>query len=189
MATGAHKHKKLGYRLFKDKYVSQVQVKPNVKTAHGVKFLVKAAVHASMKKQSCVVYVHLNQLNGEVVHANCACVAGKCGCCKRVAALLYLINDFIQLELSEVPDAHNYFNSGMFRDLMKQMSLFFWKTLNLRSLHLSKIIKRKQNMYVVVPVDIKRHTPHTTLCQGTKSRKSPKISTRTRTGRQSKLFK
>ena len=119
MATGAHKHKKLGYRLFKDKYVSQVQVKPNVKTAHGVKFLVKAAVHASMRKQSYVVYVHLNQLNGEVVHANCACVAGKCGCCKRVAALLYQIYDFIQLELSEVPDAHNYFNSGMFRDLMK----------------------------------------------------------------------
>ena len=58
MATGAHKHKKLGYRLFKDKYVTQVQVKPNVKTAHGVKFLVKAAVHASMKKQSYVVYVH-----------------------------------------------------------------------------------------------------------------------------------
>ena len=25
MATGAHKHKKLGYRLFKDKYVTQVQ--------------------------------------------------------------------------------------------------------------------------------------------------------------------
>ena len=104
MATGAHKHKKLGYRLCKDKYVTQVQVKPNVKTAHGVTFLVKAAVHESMKKQSYVVYVHLNQLNGEVVHANCACVAGKSGCCKHVAALLYQINDFIQLEISEVPD-------------------------------------------------------------------------------------
>ena len=39
MAIGAHKHKKLGYRLFKDKYVTQVQVKPNVKTAHGVKYM------------------------------------------------------------------------------------------------------------------------------------------------------
>ena len=38
MATDAHKHKKLGYRLFKDEYVTQVQVKPNVKTAHGVTF-------------------------------------------------------------------------------------------------------------------------------------------------------
>jgi hypothetical protein len=28
MATGPHKHKKLGYRLFKDRYVTQVQVKP-----------------------------------------------------------------------------------------------------------------------------------------------------------------
>ena len=55
MATGAHKHKKLDYRLFKDKYVTQVQVKPNVKTAHGVTSLVKAAVHASMKKQSYVL--------------------------------------------------------------------------------------------------------------------------------------
>ena len=39
MANGAHKHKKLAYRLFKDKYVAQVQVKPNVKTAHGVKYM------------------------------------------------------------------------------------------------------------------------------------------------------
>ena len=58
MATGAHKHKKLGCRLFKDKlYVTQVQVKPNVKTARGVTFLVKAAVHASMKKQSLMSYM------------------------------------------------------------------------------------------------------------------------------------
>ena len=88
----------------KYKYVTQVQVKSNVKTAHGVTFLVKAAVHASMKKQSYVVYVHLNQLNGEVVYGNCACLAGKSGCCKYVAALLYQINDFIQLEPSEVLD-------------------------------------------------------------------------------------
>ena len=104
MASGAHKHKKLGYRLFKDKYVTKVQVKPNVKTTDDVKFLVKAVVHATMKKQSYSVYVHLNQLNGEVLYANCACVAGKCGCCKHVAAPLYQINDYIQLELSEVPD-------------------------------------------------------------------------------------
>ena len=105
MATGAHKHKKLGYRLFKDKYVTKVQVKPNVKTTDDVKFLVKAVVHATMKKQNYSVYVHLNQLNGEVLYANCACVAGrKCGCCKHVAALVYQINDYIQVELSEVPD-------------------------------------------------------------------------------------
>ncbi len=104
MATGAHEHKKLGYRLFKDKYVTKVQVKPNVKTTDDVKFLVKAVVHATMRKQSYSVYVHLNELNGEVLYANCACVAGKCGCCKHAAALLYQINDYIQLELSEVPD-------------------------------------------------------------------------------------
>ena len=65
-----------------------MQAKPNMKTAHGVKFVVKAAVHASMKKESYVVSVNLNQFNGEVVHVNCACVAGKCECCKHVAALL-----------------------------------------------------------------------------------------------------
>ena len=49
--------------------------------------------------------MHLNQLNGEVVHANCACKAGKCGCYKHVAALLYQINDYVQFEFTEVPDA------------------------------------------------------------------------------------
>ena len=47
------------------------------------------------------VHVHLNQLNGEVVHVNCACAAGKCECCKHVAGSLYQINDFIQLKLSD----------------------------------------------------------------------------------------
>jgi hypothetical protein len=101
---GAFKHKKLGYGLFKERYVTKVQVKPNVQASHEIKFLVKAMVHASMKQKSYVVYVHLNQLTGEVVHASCACKAGKGECCKHVAALLFQIIDYIQLELAEVPD-------------------------------------------------------------------------------------
>ena len=43
-------------------------------------------------------------INGGVVYANCLCKAGKGGCCKHVAALLFQILDYIQLELVEVPD-------------------------------------------------------------------------------------
>ena len=67
-------------------------------------FLVKCNVHASMKKTQCVVYVHLHQDTGKVSHASCSCPAGQGGCCKHVAALLFQLLDYIQLELTEVPD-------------------------------------------------------------------------------------
>ena len=58
-ATGAYKHKKLGYQLFKDRYVNQIQVKPDVKKdGTQVCFLVKGTVHPSMKKNSYVVYIN-----------------------------------------------------------------------------------------------------------------------------------
>ena len=66
-------------------------------------FLVKACVSASMKKQIYIVYVHLNQNTGEVTHGSCTCKAGKGGCCKHVAAVLFQILDYIELELTEVP--------------------------------------------------------------------------------------
>ena len=46
--TGAHRHKKMGYRLFKENSF----------------FLVKSLVCASMEKQSYTVYVHLSQTDG-----------------------------------------------------------------------------------------------------------------------------
>ena len=100
----AHKHKKCGYQLFKDKMVSQVFVKANVVKGTEKFFLVKSNVHASMKKTNYSVYVHLRQDTGKVTHASCCCKAGKGGCCKHVAALLFQILDFIQLELTEIPD-------------------------------------------------------------------------------------
>ena len=47
-----HKHKKSGLMLFKYKMVTQVKVKSNVKKGEANSFLVKASIHASMKKPS-----------------------------------------------------------------------------------------------------------------------------------------
>ena len=101
--TGGHDNNAC-YRLFKDRYVNNVEVKANVKMGCDDKFLVKANVHVAMKQKSYVVYVHLNQATGEVIHGHCLCKAGKGGRCKHVAALLFQVIDYIQLELSEVPD-------------------------------------------------------------------------------------
>ena len=60
----AHKHKKYGYQLFKDKMVTQVVVKADVLKGREKFFLVKSAVHASMKKAHYTVYVHLHQDSG-----------------------------------------------------------------------------------------------------------------------------
>ena len=100
----AHKHKKYGYQLFKDKMVTQVVIKANVLKGTETFFLFKSVVHASMKKAHYTVYVHLHQDSDKVSCASCTCTAGKGGCCKHVAALLFQILDYIQLELTEVPD-------------------------------------------------------------------------------------
>ena len=100
----AYKHKKYGYQLFKERMVTKVQVKADILKGTERFFLVKSEVHASMKKAQYTVYAHLHQDTGKVSHASCSCVAGKGGCCKHVAALLFQVLDFIQLELTEVPD-------------------------------------------------------------------------------------
>ena len=102
----AHKHKKYGYQLFKEKMVTKLQVKPDILKGTERFFFVKCNVHASMKKVQYTVYVHFHQDTGKVSTASCSrsCVAGEGGLCKQVAALLYQILDFIQLELTEDPD-------------------------------------------------------------------------------------
>jgi hypothetical protein len=103
--VGAHKHKKKGYQLFKDKFVKQVVVKADVKKGNEQQFfLVKGCVDASMKKTSYVVYVHLNQVTGEIDYANCMCRAGKGGCCSHVVALLFQLLEYRQLDLQVIPD-------------------------------------------------------------------------------------
>ena len=102
--AGAQKHKKLGYQLFKDKYVGQVEVKKNVTKGNMTCFLVKSCVNAAMKNNVYTVYVHLNEANGEVVHSNCTCTAGKGGQCKHVVALLFQVIEYKQLDMTEIPD-------------------------------------------------------------------------------------
>jgi hypothetical protein len=102
--TGAYRHKKMGYRLFKENYVNKFRVKPNIQSGKNKLFLVKSLVCASMKNQVYTVYVHLLQDEGNVLKANCSCKAGAGGCCKHVAATLFQIHDFVELGLSTVPD-------------------------------------------------------------------------------------
>ena len=84
----AHKHKKYGYQLFKDKLVAQVKVKANVK-----------------KGEEYMMFMFIcTRKTGKVSLASCSCKAGLGGCCKHVAALLFQLLDFIQLEATEVPD-------------------------------------------------------------------------------------
>ena len=101
---GAYKHKKLGYQLFKEKYVKNVQVKPNVYKDKQCCFLIKASVNAAMKNNIYSVYVHLNQENGEILHCNCTCKAGKGGQCKHIVALLFQIIEYKQIDLTDIPD-------------------------------------------------------------------------------------
>ena len=103
-STGTQKHKKLVYQMFKDKYVGQALVKPNVIEGNMSCFLVKGTVKATMKSNTYIVYVHLNKATGEVVYSNCTCPAGKGGKCKHVVALLFQIIEYKQLDLTEVPD-------------------------------------------------------------------------------------
>jgi hypothetical protein len=93
---------KEGCGLWKVGYVKSTFVKPNVQVSK-LLFLVKAQVGASMKSVSYPVYVHLNQVDGEVEYAKCSCMAGQGGCCKHVAALLYTILDFVNLNLKHIP--------------------------------------------------------------------------------------
>eukprot|EP00112_Aurelia_sp_Birch-Aquarium-sp1_P004784 Seg1542.8 transcript_id=Seg1542.8/GoldUCD/mRNA.D3Y31 product="U3 small nucleolar RNA-associated protein 21" protein_id=Seg1542.8/GoldUCD/D3Y31 len=101
-APKAYRNKKHGYRLWKEGYVRGVLVKPNIK-AKKTLFIVRAKVHVSMKSCHYDVYVHLDQCDGEVLFAKCNCKAGQGGCCKHVAALLYALLDFINMDAKEVP--------------------------------------------------------------------------------------
>ena len=75
--VGSQKHNKLGYQMFKDKYIEKVEVKANVVKGKMPCFLVKGCVNAAMKSNTNTVYVHLNQANREVVYSNCTCATGK----------------------------------------------------------------------------------------------------------------
>ena len=104
LKPNAHRNKMHGYKLWKEGFVSKVRVKPNISHSGFVLLLVKSFVSASMKSTKYTVYCHLNQNTGKVVHAKCNCKAGQGGCCKHVAALLYTILDYSNLNLKYVPE-------------------------------------------------------------------------------------
>ena len=98
----AFRNKRQGYILWREGYVRDVLVKPNIKTNQPV-FIIKAKVQASMKNVRYSIYVHLDQDLGDICFATCNCKAGQAGCCKHVAALLYTVLDFSNMDLKEVP--------------------------------------------------------------------------------------
>ena len=102
-----NRNKKLGYRLWKEGYAQNISVKPNVREneKEALKFLAKSRVHASMKGRFYTVYVHLDQRNGEILHATCNCKAGQGGCCKHAAALLFTLLDYTQMDLKAIPSS------------------------------------------------------------------------------------
>ena len=101
----AKKHKKSGYRLFKAGFVTQVEVKPDVKKGNDTKyFLVRCLVSAEMRRKQYRVYVHLTQPCGDIDFAKCICPAGTTGRCKHVAALLFRLLDYIELVRTDVSD-------------------------------------------------------------------------------------
>ena len=135
----AYRHKQKGYRLFKEGYVRKVFVNAYVLLGDSERPLVKAEVAASMKKQLCKAYVHLNQQNGTVSYASCNCKSGKVGCCKHVAGALYTIWDYSNLGLKVVPEdltCTRLHKNGMFpvKEQDKQSLLFIFMSLTLRRL-------------------------------------------------------
>ena len=98
-ASSAHRNKMHGYRLWKEGYVKKLCTKADVLSGIKRLLLVKANVSASMKQQNYLVKCHLNQLSGEVVFSKCHCKAGQGGCCKHVAAVLYTLLDYKNLQL------------------------------------------------------------------------------------------
>ena len=91
----------IGYQLFKDKYVKQVMVKADVKKENEQLFYI---VKGCVRKANYVVYIHVNQVTGEIAYANCTCKAGKVGCCAHVVALLFQIIECIQMDFKAIPD-------------------------------------------------------------------------------------
>ena len=104
-----------------------------------------------MKSVNYVVYPHLNQLNGKVECSKCSCKTGQGGCCKHVAALLYTVFDYTNLNLQQIPAELTCIQlpqkwnvpSGSSKTLDKAIKVKLLATfLSLRGFLIGKIVKR-----------------------------------------------
>ena len=99
-APKAFRNKRHVCRLWREDFVLEVWVKRNV-PAKSCLFIVRAKVHASMKSTYYSVYSHSD--NVEIFYGKYSCKAGQGACCKHVAALLYTLMDYVNIDAEEVP--------------------------------------------------------------------------------------
>ena len=141
--------------MLKDKYVGKVEVKANVGKDNMSCFLVKGCINAAMKSNTYIVYVHLNQANGEVVYSNCTCAAGEGGRCKHIVALLFQIIEYEQLDMTEIPDQLTCTQLLQQWHVPSQTSLFYVKTLHSKKQFTKKMsrVKKQKNSFREIEYD------------------------------------
>lgn len=92
------KHRVAGYNMYKCNKVQHVLVRSD-KTA----FEIKSVVGASFSRDRYRVSVKIN-IDGTVLQGSCNCKAGAQGRCKHVAATLFQINDYMDSNMTSIPD-------------------------------------------------------------------------------------
>ena len=88
-------------KLFKDGYVKEITVKPNV-NANMQLFIAKCFAAAYMKKCRYQTYTHLRQKSGASCYTKFNCKARAGGYCTHVAAVLYQLVEYSKLGLSSI---------------------------------------------------------------------------------------
>ena len=58
----------------------------------------------SFKTLEAIPHFALSKISGYVLGTQCNCKAGTGGCCRHVAAMLYNILDYVELELAIIPE-------------------------------------------------------------------------------------
>ncbi len=102
MRQGAFKSKRDGYALFKASHVQKVKFNS---TSHKDLCFFESRVKASMTRhKSYKTMVCLSKSTSQVLSGSCNCKAGMGGRCKHVGALLYTVLDYVESDLSEIPE-------------------------------------------------------------------------------------
>lgn len=98
---GAFKSKRDGYALYKAAHVQQVKFNC---TSHKEICFFESRIKASMtRNKSYRTVTSLWKSTAKVRSCSCNCKAGAGGRCKHVGALLYILLDYVESELTEIP--------------------------------------------------------------------------------------